>query len=194
MNKFHLKKYNYKTLKILNIFYYYFKMSLEKMNMVEEVPQNDNEDINNNNNESVSKNIPENNYSDVQIYTKNFLHLIINTLINFGLIIIIVIEFILRGKNSDYISNYDFLILIFIVFGCIFIVGSYVSSKNNYIKGMVYYPFVTCFWGLGDFLSPFILNNMHNWNNANTLKIVKFSLIALNVLINIIYIFFCKNK
>ena len=23
MNKFHLKKYNYKTLKILNIFYYY---------------------------------------------------------------------------------------------------------------------------------------------------------------------------
>ena len=168
-------------------------MSLEKMNMVEEIPQNDNEDINNNN-ESVSKNIPENNYSDVQIYTKNFLHLIINTLINFGLIIIIVIEFILRGKNSDYISNYDFLILIFIVFGCIFIVGSYVSSQNNYIKGMVYYPFVTCFWGLGDFLSLFILNNMHNWNNANTLKIVKFSLIALNVLINIIYIFFCKNK
>ena len=193
MNKFHLKKYNYKTLKILNIFYYYFKMSLEKMNMVEEVPQNDNEDINNNN-ESVSKSIPENNYSDVQIYTKNFLHLIINTLINFGLLIIIVIEFILRGKNSDYISNYDFLILIFIVFGCIFIVGSYVSSQNNYIKGMVYYPFVTCFWGLGDFLSLFILNNMHNWNNANTLKIVKFSLIALNVLINIIYIFFCKNK
>lgn len=193
MNKFHLKKYNYKTLKILNIFYYYFKMSLEKMNMVEEVPQNDNEDINNNN-ESVSKSIPENNYSDVQIYTKNFLHLIINTLINFGLLIIIVIEFILRGKNSDYISNYDFLILIFIVFGCIFIVGSYVSSQNNYIKGMVYYPFVTCFWGLGDFLSLFILNNMHNWNNADTLKIVKFSLIALNVLINIIYIFFCKNK
>ena len=193
MNKFHLKKYNYKTLKILNIFYYYFKMSLEKMNMVEEVPQNDNEDINNNN-ESESKSIPENNYSDVQIYTKNFLHLIINTLINFGLIIIIVIEFILRGKNSDYISNYDFLILIFIVFGCIFIVGSYVSSQNNFIKGMVYYPFVTCFWGLGDFLSPFILNNMHNWNNADTLKIIKFSLIALNVLINIIYIFFCKNK
>ena len=193
MNKFHLKKYNYKTLKILNIFYYYFKMSLEKMNMVEEVPQNDNEDINNNN-ESVSKSIPENNYSDVQIYTKNFLHLIINTLINFGLLIIIVIEFILRGKNNDYISNYDFLILIFIVFGCIFIVGSYVSSQNNYIKGMVYYPFVTCFWGLGDFLSLFILNNMHNWNNADTLKIVKFSLIALNVLINIIYIFFCKNK
>ena len=193
MNKFHLKKYNYKTLKIVNIFYYYFKMSLEKMNMVEEVPQNDNEDINNNN-ESVSKSIPENNYSDVQIYTKNFLHLIINTLINFGLLIIIVIEFILRGKNSDYISNYDFLILIFIVFGCIFIVGSYVSSQNNYIKGMVYYPFVTCFWGLGDFLSLFILNNMHNWNNADTLKIVKFSLIALNVLINIIYIFFCKNK
>ena len=193
MNKFHLKKYNYKTLKIVNIFYYYFKMSLEKMNMVEEVPQNDNEDINNNN-ESVSKSIPENNYSDVQIYTKNFLHLIINTLINFGLLIIIVIEFILRGKNNDYISNYDFLILIFIVFGCIFIVGSYVSSQNNYIKGMVYYPFVTCFWGLGDFLSLFILNNMHNWNNADTLKIVKFSLIALNVLINIIYIFFCKNK
>ena len=44
-------------------------MSLEKMNMVEEVPQNDNEDINNNN-ESVSKSIPENNYPN--IYQKFF--------------------------------------------------------------------------------------------------------------------------
>ena len=165
-------------------------MSLEKMNLVEEVPQNDNDDIINN--ESISKSIPENNYSN--IYTKNILHIIANTIINLGLMAIIIIEFIIRGKNGYLIANYDFLISIFVIFQWIFIVGNYISSNNNLIKGVVYYPFVNCYWGLGDFLSLFILNYNHNWNIADTLKIVKFSLIGLNVLINIVYIFFCKNK
>ena len=160
------------------------------MNLVEEVPQNDNDEINNN--ESLSKSIPENNYP--KMYSKNIIHLIVNTIINLGLITIIIIEFIIRGKNNDFISHFDFLITIFAIFQWIFLVANFISSNNNLIKGIVYYPFVNCYWGLGDFLSLFILNSMHSWNTADTLKIVKFSLIGLNVLINIIYIIFCKNK
>ena len=165
-------------------------MSLEKMKLVEEVPQNDNDEINNN--ESLSKGIPENNYSN--IYAKNNLHIIGNAIINLALMTIIIIEFIIRGKNDYFIAHYDFLITIFAIFQWIFIVGNFISSNNNLIKGVVYYPFVNCYWGIADFLSLFILNNMHNWNIADTLKIVKFSLIGLNVLINIVYIIFCKNK
>ena len=165
-------------------------MSLEKMKLVEEVPQNDNDEINNN--ESLSKGIPENNYSN--IYAKNNLHIIGNAIINLALMTIIIIEFIIRGKNNYFIAHYDFMITIFAIFQWIFIVGNFISSNNNLIKGVVYYPFVNCYWGIADFLSLFILNNMHNWNTADTLKIVKFSLIGLNVLINIVYIIFCKNK
>ena len=165
-------------------------MSLEKMKLVEEVPQNDNDEINNN--ESLSKGIPENNYSN--IYAKNNLHIIGNAIINLALMTIIIIEFIIRGKNNYFIAHYDFMITIFAIFQWIFIVGNFISSNNNLIKGVVYYPFVNCYWGIADFLSLFILNNKHNWNTADTLKIVKFSLIGLNVLINIVYIIFCKNK
>ena len=165
-------------------------MNTEKMNLVEEVPQNDNDEINNN--ESLSKNKPENNYP--KMYSNNIIHLIVNTIINLGLITIIIVEFIIRGKNHYFISHFDFLITIFVIFQWIFLVATFISSNNNLIKGIVYYPFVNCYWGLGDFLSLFILNNMHSWNTADTLKIVKFSLIGLNVLINIIYIIFWKNK
>ena len=159
------------------------------MNMVEEEPQNDNNKINNN--ESNSNNIPEN-YSSA--YAKNYLHIIVNTFINLGLLIIIIIEYIIRGKNDYMISIFDILVTVFILFECIFIGGNYLSSEINFLKGMIFYPFVTCFWGLGDFLSLFILGDKPEWNNADILKITKFSLIALNVLINIVYLFSCKNN
>ena len=162
------------------------------MNMVEEEPQND---INKINNDSLSKNIPEN-YSNENnsIYIKNYLHIIINTIINLSLVIIIIIEFIERGKNDYIISNFDILVTIFVLFECLFILFNYISSEINYLKGMLFYPFVTCFWGIGDFLSLFVLSNKPEWNEADTLKVVKFSLIALNVLINTYYLFSCKNK
>ena len=53
-------------------------MNTEKMNLVEEVPQNDNDEINNN--ESLSKSIPENN--NPKMYSKNIIHLIVNTINN----------------------------------------------------------------------------------------------------------------
>ena len=55
------------------------------MNNMEELPQNEN------NNEPISLN---ENY----LYTRNILHIIINTIINFALIITIIIEFIIRVK------------------------------------------------------------------------------------------------
>ena len=167
-------------------------MSSEKMNMVEEEPQNDN---NINFNESVSKNHPENfSFNTSFTYPKIFLHIIINTIINFGLLIIAILEFIVRGKNDYSISNFDIMVTVFILFESIFIVANYVSSETSYIKGLIFYPFVTCFWGIGDLLSVFILNSNHEWNEADTLKVAKFSLIALNVFINIYYLFSCKNK
>ena len=168
-------------------------MSSEKMNMVEEEPQNDNNNINNN--ESLSKNIPGNFFiNNSSNYVKNFLHIIINTIINLGLLIIVVIEYIVRGKNDYIVSNLDILVTIFILFECIFIGANYISSELNYLKGMIFYPFVTCFWGLGDFLSLFVVNSKQEWNDADTLKVTKFSLIAMNVFINIYYLFSCKNK
>ena len=163
------------------------------MNMVEEEPQNDNNDINNN--KSQSNNIPwDFSYNTSPNYPKNFLHIIINTIINIGLLIVVILEFVVRGKNDYTISIFDILVTIFISFDCIFIGANYLSSKPNYLKGMIFYPFVTCFWGLGDFLSLFVMNGKQEWNDADSLKVTKFSLIGFNVFINIYYLFSCKNK
>ena len=170
------------------------------MNLVEEESQNDinnksNNNIINNNNESISKNIPENYITSINSnYSKNYLHIIINTIINLGLFILIIIEFVVRGKNNYYISNFDILITVFMAFEWLFIGGNYFSSQINYLKGMIFYPFVTCFFGLADFLSLLIIDENHEWNGADTLKVAKFALIALNAFINIYYLLSCKNK
>ena len=169
-------------------------MSSEKMNFVEEESQNDINEIKNNN-ETISKNIPENCISGIfSNYSKNYLHIIINTIINLGLLIVIIIEFVVRGKNDYNISNFDILITVFMAFEWLFIGGNFLSSKLNYLKGMIFYPFVTFFFGFGDFLSLLIIDENHEWNGADTLKVAKFSLIALNAFINIYYLISCKNK
>ena len=63
------------------------------MNNMEELSQNEN------NNEPISLN---ENY----LYTRNILHIIINTIINFALLITIIIEFIIRVKKK--LSNNKF--------------------------------------------------------------------------------------
>ena len=105
-------------------------MSLEKMNnMVEEEPQ---DYINNiNNNESISKNVLENYSNNNTIYVRNYLHIIINTIINIGLLIIVIIEFIVRSRNDYMISNFDILVTIFICFEFIFI-------GANYLLGIIF--------------------------------------------------------
>ena len=169
-------------------------MSTEKMmNMVEEEPQN--YDNNNMNNDESLKNMNENkNENFSQLYSKNYLHILANTIINLGLLIIVIIEFIIRGKNDYIISNFDILVTLFILFESIFIILNYFKSEQNYIKGMVFYPFVTSFWGLGDLLSFLVLSDNYEWNNADILKVTKVSLIVLNAFINIYYLFCCKNK
>ena len=164
------------------------------MNMVEEEPQNyDNNNMNNDG--SLSKNISEDiSENNNQIYPKNFLHILINTIINLGLLIIVIIEFIIRGRNDYFISNFDLMVTVFILLECIFIIANYLKNEQNYLKGMVFYPFITCFFGLGDLLSFLVLNDKYEWNNADVLKVVKFSLIVFNAIINIFYIFSCKNK
>ena len=170
-------------------------MSSIKMNLVEEESQNNISNNNISNNiESLSKNISENYITSINSnYSKNYLHIIINTIINLGLFILIIMEFVVRGKNDYNISNFDILITVFMAFEWLFIGGNYLSSKTNYLKGMIFYPFVTCFFGLGDFLSLLIFEN-HEWNDADTLKVAKFSLIVLNGFINIYYLLSCKNK
>ena len=160
------------------------------MIMVEEEPQNNNI----NSNDSELKNGQKLFSSNNEIYTRNFLHIIVNTIIHIGLLIIIIIEFVVRSNNDYTITNFDILVLIFILFDCLFIIANYISSQINYLKGMIYYPFVTAFWALGDFLSLFINNNVHKWNGADTLKTTKFSLIGLNLFINIFYLLSCRNK
>ena len=164
------------------------------MNMVEEEPQNyDNNNMNNDG--SLSKNIPEDiSENNSQIYPKNFLHILINAIINLSLLIIVIIEFIIRGKNDYFVSNFDLMVTLLILLECIFIIANYLKNEQNYLKGMVFYPFITCFFGLGDLLSFLVLNDKYEWNNADVLKVVKFSLIVFNAIINIFYIFSCKNK
>ena len=161
------------------------------MIMVEEEPQNNN---NINNNDSELKNGTNIFLNNNEIYTRNFLHIIINTIINIGLLIIIIIEFVVRGKNDYIITNFDILVLLFTIFQFIFIIANYISSQVNCLKGMIFYPFITAFWSIADFLSIFINNANHKWNEGDTLKTTKFSLIGLNIFINIFYLLSCKNK
>ena len=105
-------------------------MSLEKMNNMEELPQNEN------NNEPISLN---ENY----LYTRNILHIIINTIINFALLITIIIEFIIRVNNNYPITNFD--ISAFILFEILFICLNYFKFDIKYLKGMIFYLFITCF-------------------------------------------------
>ena len=51
---------------------------------------------------------------------------------------------------------------------------------------MLFYPFVTSFWGLGDLLSFLVLSDNYEWNNADILKVTKVSLIVLNVFIKLL--------
>ena len=161
------------------------------MMMVEEEPQNNNKI---NSNEADLKNVHKIFLNNNGMYSKNFLHIIINTIINIGLIIFIIIEFSVREKNDYIITNFDILVCIFVIFNCIFIILNYITNQIDFYKGMIFYPFVAAFWALGDFLSLFISDYEYEWSEADTLKTIKFSLIGLNIFINIFYLISCKNK
>ncbi len=118
----------------------------------------------------------------------NCFHVIIAFFLNFGLIIIAIIEFMI--KNDKTIFNY--IVDIFIIFVFIFVICYFFTKKDNFLKGFVYYPLCSLFWGIGDLLTNFYMESSHDWDKSDTLKIIKVSLIVLSLIINISYMKFSK--
>ena len=151
-------------------------MSLEKMNTDREISQNDN---NESKNESSYEHIDDLNNSN----NFNCLHVFIAFIINLGLIIIAVIEFIF--KKNCFIFKY--LVDVFILFTFVFVIIYFLIKKDNYLKGFVYYPFCTLFWAIGDLLSIFYIESSHDWDISDSFKVIKLSLVAISLIINISY-------
>ena len=118
----------------------------------------------------------------------NCFHVIIAFFLNFGLITIAIIEFMI--KNDKTIFNY--IVDIFIIFVFIFVICYFFTKKDNFLKGFVYYPLCSLFWGIGDLLTNFYIESSHDWDKSDTLKIIKVSLIVLSLIINISYMKFSK--
>ena len=118
----------------------------------------------------------------------NCFHVIIAFFLNLGLIIIAIIEFMI--KNDKTIFNY--IVDIFIIFVLIFVICYFFTKKDNFLKGFVYYPLCSLFWGIGDLLTNFYIESSHDWDKSDTLKIIKVSLIVLSLIINISYMKFSK--
>ena len=125
-------------------------------------------------------------------YTSNFncFHVLISFIFNLGLIIIAVIEFVF--KSDCLIFNY--LVDVLIIFVFIFVIAFLFTKNENYLKGFAYYPICSLFWGTADLLSIFYIENSHDWNKSDNLKIVKISLIALSLLTNICYMIIFQKK
>ena len=118
----------------------------------------------------------------------NCFHVIIAFFLNLGLIIIAIIEFMI--KNDKTIFNY--IVDIFIIFVFIFVICYFFTKKDNFLKGFVYYPLCSLFWGIGDLLTNFYIESSHDWDKSDILKIIKVSLIVLSLIINISYMKFSK--
>ncbi len=155
-------------------------MSTEKMNTEGEMTQNEQEPKNEASYEHINDIENSNNF--------NCFHVIIAFFLNFGLIIIAIIEFMI--KNDKTIFNY--IVDIFIIFVFIFVICYFFTKKDNFLKGFVYYPLCSLFWGIGDLLTNFYIESSHDWDKSDTLKIIKVSLIVLSLIINISYMKFSK--
>ena len=118
----------------------------------------------------------------------NCFHVVIAFFLNLGLIIIAIIEFMI--KNDKTIFNY--IVDIFIIFVFIFVICYFFTKKDNFLKGFVYYPLCSLFWGIGDLLTNFYIESSHDWDKSDILKIIKVSLIVLSLIINISYMKFSK--
>ena len=118
----------------------------------------------------------------------NCFHVIIAFFLNLGLITIAIIEFMI--KNDKTIFNY--IVDIFIIFVFIFVICYFFTKKDNFLKGFVYYPLCSLFWGIGDLLTNFYIESSHDWDKSDILKIIKVSLIVLSLIINISYMKFSK--
>ena len=126
---------------------------------------------------------------------KNFncLYFLISFIVNFAIAIIAICEYIRRIKNNKLITIFIYFVDIFILIAFIIVFCYFFTKKICFLKGLIYYPFISLFWGSGDFIS--ILNNnsyKEKWDYVDTLKLVKSLLIIFSVIINFLYIKFFK--
>ena len=117
----------------------------------------------------------------------NGVYVLISFIINFSLIIIAIIEYIVK----KYCTIFKYLVDILILIVFIFVIIYFCNKKSNFLKGIIYYPFTSLFWGVADLLSIFISDNI--WTIAHTLKVIKISLIIFSLFINVIFIKFYKE-
>ena len=166
-------------------------MSEEKMNTEGEMSQNyTNMDTQPKNESQPSQKLSD---KDFVVQDFNFFHFAVIFIINLGIVIIAIIEFILRKKSSYLTTIFDYLVDIFILFVFLFVICFFFTKKENYLKGLVYYPICTFYWSISDLLTIFCFESSNNWNIADTLKVSKASLIIISLLINISYIKICKK-
>ena len=151
----------------------------EKMNPDEEISKATNNDLNEESSNEINSSV--NDFSCI--------HVLISFIINLGLLIIAIIEFVI--KKDCLIFNY--LVDIFILMVFIFTITYFFTKKKNYLNGFVYYPLCSLFWGTSDILSNFYVEDSHDWCNSDLLKIIKISLIGLTLIINIKYMKFFKK-
>ena len=152
------------------------------MNTEEEVSQNNNNDFKN---EASYESI-----SDIK-NTNNFncFHFLISFILNLCLIVIAIFEFVIKKDCTIF----KYLVDIFILFVFIFVIIYFFSRKENYLKGFVYYPLCSLFWGTADLLTIFYIEELHDWCNSDFLKIAKISLIGLSLIINVSYMKLCNK-
>ena len=166
-------------------------MSEEKMNTEGEMSQNyTNMDTQPKNESQPSQKLSD---KDFVVQDFNFFHFAVIFIINLGIVVIAIIEFILRKKSSYLTTIFDYLVDIFILFVFLFVICFFFTKKENYLKGLVYYPICTFYWIISDLLTIFCFESSNNWNIADTLKVSKASLIIISLLINISYIKICKK-
>ena len=165
------------------------------------ISQNDNFEPRNelfNQNDNNENNIISQEYDNDSVTDFNFLHYIICFISNLILIIITITEFIKRIKNKYLITIFDYLVDFFIFFSFFFILAYFYRKKKNFLKGLIYYPFCSAFWGSADVLSIYYIKNnnekiTNEYNDCNALKIYKFILILLSIIVNVIYYKLYKN-
>ena len=132
------------------------------------------------------------------INNNKFSFFVISFIIHFILIIIAAFEFTSRVKNNYSVNIFDYLSNLFILFVFMTSLLYMYYGKEDFFKGLIYYPFCTFYWVLADFLSIFLNReynkNIKKWNIGDILKTSKFLLMIILLFINIYYIKFVYYK
>ena len=123
----------------------------------------------------------------------NCIYFLISFIVNLTLTVITISEYLKRIKNNKLITIFLYLVDISILLVFLIVFVYFFTKKICFLKGLMYYPFYSLFWGSADFIS--ILNNYsykEKYDYVDKLKLVKVLLIFFSIIINIFYIKFFK--